>query len=59
MLAMQDADVSVVALWRFSKRQKFARNKRRPAAEQDRHDILIRRQAWFDGPLIVSARLIP
>ena len=49
-LAAHGAHVSVAALWRFCRRHKITRKKETAhASEQDRPDILTRREAWFDG----------
>ena len=49
-LAAHGAHVSVAALWRFCRRHKITRKKETAhASEQDRPDILTRRETWFDG----------
>ncbi len=50
-LAGQGAPVSIAALWRFFRRHKITRKKTAHAQEQDRPDILKRRQDWFEGQL--------
>ena len=38
-------------LWRFFRSQDYTVKKTAHAAEQDREDVLIRREAWFEGQL--------
>jgi hypothetical protein len=42
---------AVSTLWRFFARGKITLEKVGHAAEQDRPDVLSRRQAWFEGQL--------
>ena len=37
------------ALWRFFHRRDWTRKKTLHASEQERPDVMTRRQAWFDG----------
>jgi transposase len=48
-LAAHGISVSVAGLWRFFKRRRI--KKTGHAAEQDRPDVLSRREAWFEGQL--------
>ena len=36
-------------LWRFFRGQDYTVKKTAPAAEQDREDVLARRESWFEG----------
>lgn len=56
-LARQGAEVSVTTLWRFCRRHELTRKKKTAhAVEQDRSDILKRREAWFEGQLDLDPR---
>ncbi len=51
MLAIRGASVSIATLWRFFARHGITRKKTGHASEQDRLDVLKRREAWFEGQL--------
>jgi transposase len=51
MLAGRGILVGYGTLWRFFRRHRMTRKKTAHAAEQDRPDILKRRQDWFEGQL--------
>jgi hypothetical protein len=51
MLAERGVNVSIATLWRFFARHGITRKKTGHATEQDRPDVLKRREDWFDGQL--------
>ena len=59
-LADQGAATSVTALWRYFRRHEITRKKKTAhAAEQERPDVLKRREAWFEEQLDFDpARLV-
>ena len=47
-------------LWRFFRGQDYTVKKTAHAAEQDREDVLARRESWFEGQLDLDpAKLVP
>ena len=57
-LAQSGAIVSVAALWRFCKRHKLTRKKTAHASEQDRPDVLKRREDWFESQLDLDPKCL-
>ena len=52
LLAGQGVSVGIATLWRFFARRKMTLKKKSGhAAEQDRPDVVARREAWFEGQL--------
>ncbi len=54
LLGEHGADVAIGTIWRFFKRRGITQKKTAHATEQDRPDILKRREDWFEGQLYLD-----